>query len=746
LEAISCRASIISAVTAALTLAALAGGMIDLMRDLVHSTTIASSDDASVRYTSVRRRVVALGLLVLVGFVGSSFYGLWRTYRQSVDAADRELGNLARALSEQTAWTWEAFDLLLRDTARWYVIDGRKESSDLVDRFLAERVAGVRQVRQLTIADAAGIQRYRSDGRDLPDLDISHRSHFVALRDEGSSGLFITEPVVTRTERRSAILLSIRLEDPKGSFLGIVTATVDLQDLKDLYGAVNLGDGNRIHLLRNDGTLLVRNPPALELVGRQFPQFAAASALSPSRLKDPIDGSREFIAVAPVRNTPLVLTVTRQENVALALWRDEAGQAFLRTLGLTLLGALTVIALVRQLNRIEAGERALLESKERQAQSQRLEALGSLSGGIAHDFNNILGSILGYGELAQQHSPEGGALRRYVDNVMHGAERAKILVDRILGFSRSGMRERVMTNIQAVVEETLILLEPSLPAHIHFEKKLAAGNVAVIGDATDLHQVTMNLCTNAVQAMQSGGNLRVTLERTVVSEPRAVTRGNLSPGAYALLTVRDSGSGIPRAVLDRVFDPFFTTKGVGAGTGLGLSLVDGIVQDLEGAIDVSTQPAKGTTFSIWLPVAGEAARSENRPTTELPHGKGETVMIVDDEPSLVALAEEVLAGLGYEPVGFDSSAAALQAFRLDSQRFDLVVTDENMPGLTGTELTRELRQLRAAIPVILMSGYGGPQLAERAAAAGILEVLRKPLQRRELSEALARILRSAHAQ
>jgi CheY-like chemotaxis protein len=256
----------------------------------------------------------------------------------------------------------------------------------------------------------------------------------------------------------------------------------------------------------------------------------------------------------------------------------------------------------------------------------------------------------------------------------------------------------------------------------------------------------MNLCTNAVQAMQSGGTLRVTLERKVVSEPRSVTRGSLSPGAYALLIVSDSGSGIPRAVLDRVFDPFFTTKGVGAGTGLGLSLVDGIVHDLGGAIDVSTQPAKGSAFSIWLPVAGEAARSADQPTTDLSCGKGETVMIVDDEPMLVALAEEVLAGLGYEPVGFDSSAAALQAFRLDSQRFDLVLTDENMPGLTGTELTRELRQVRAAIPVVLMSGYGGPQLAERAAAAGILEVLRKPLQRRELSEAIARILRSAQAQ
>jgi signal transduction histidine kinase/ActR/RegA family two-component response regulator len=711
-------------------------------------TTIASSHDASVRYTSVRRRVVALGILVLVGFAGSSSIGLWRAYRQSVEATDRELGNLARALSEQTAWTSEAFDLLLKDTARWYATDGRHEAKDRVDAVLADRAAGVRQVRKLTIADANGLQRYRSDGRVSPDLDISNRSHFVALSDKASAGrfgLFITEPL-SHDGTRNVVLLARRIEDDQRKFLGVVTATVDLQDLKDLYGAVQLGPGNAIQLLRSDGTLLVRNPTTPQLVGKKFLQIIAPVEASPLRLTSPIDGNREFAAIAPVRDTPLVLTVTRQETAALSSWRDEAGRAILRTIGLTLLGALTVIALVRQLNRIEAGERALRESNERQAQSQRLEALGSLAGGIAHDFNNILGSILGYGELAQQNSPEGGALRRYVDNVMHGAERAKLLVDRILGFSRSGMSERVLTNIQAVVEETLDLLEPSLPAQIRFEKQLTTGTAAVIGDPTDLHQVVMNLCTNAEQAMPSGGTLRVTLERTLVSEPRPVTRGSLSPGEYVLLTVRDSGSGIPRAVLDRVFDPFFTTKGVGAGTGLGLSLVDGIVQDLGGAIAVSTRTAEGTAFSIWLPVAGEAARSAGQPATELSYGNGQTVMIVDDEPTLVALAEEVLAGFGYEPVGFESSASALQAFRLDPQRFDLVLTDENMPGLKGMELTRELRHARSDIPVVLMSGYGGPHLAERAAAAGVSELIRKPLHRRELSETLARILRSAQTQ
>jgi signal transduction histidine kinase/CheY-like chemotaxis protein len=429
--------------------------------------------------------------------------------------------------------------------------------------------------------------------------------------------------------------------------------------------------------------------------------------------------------------------------VALSAWRDEAWRAIVRTFGLTVLGALTVVALVRQLNRIEAGERALLESRVRQAQSQKLEALGSLAGGIAHDFNNILGAILGYGELAQQELHEGGTLRRYVDNVMHAAWRAKILVDGILGFSRSGMSERVPVNIQAVIEESLELLEPSLPEEIRLEQNLAAGDAAVIGDETQLHQVVMNLCTNAAQAMQTGGTLRVTLERSLVSKVRSLTRGSLAPGPYAVLAVSDTGSGIPPAVLERVFDPFFTTKGVGEGTGLGLALVDGIVLDLGGGIDVSTRPGEGTAFNIWLPVSGETKRPADQLPAELSYGSGEAVMIVDDERMLIALAEEMLAGLGYEPVGFDSGEKALQAFRLAPQRFDVVLTDENMPGLTGTELTRQVRQIRPDIPVILMSGHGGAQLAERAAAVGISEVLRKPVQRSDLSEALDRALRSA---
>jgi PAS domain S-box-containing protein len=399
------------------------------------------------------------------------------------------------------------------------------------------------------------------------------------------------------------------------------------------------------------------------------------------------------------------------------------------------------VSFVLDVTRRKEAEAALQRSEQRLRQAEKMEAVGRLAGGIAHDFNNILGAILGYGELAQNKLDEGGAVRRHIDQVMQAGVRGKGLVERILAFSRSGLGERVAVHVQSVVEETLELLTASLPANVRLDTKLDAADTAVVGDATQFHQVAMNLCTNALQAMEHGGVLTVLLDRVAVPERRALSHGTLSPGRHVRLSVRDTGNGIPLVVFERMFDPFFTTKDVGYGTGLGLSLVHGIVADFGGAIDVMTQAGVGTTFTVWLPAAGETPRLVAEPAEELPYGNGETVMIVDDQRSLVELAEETLAALGYEPIGFDSSVAALQAFRAEPQRFDLVLTDETMPDLSGVDLAREIRRVRSELPIVLMSGYSGAQLAERARAAGVAQLLRKPLVRRDIAEALGRALR-----
>jgi PAS domain S-box-containing protein len=394
-----------------------------------------------------------------------------------------------------------------------------------------------------------------------------------------------------------------------------------------------------------------------------------------------------------------------------------------------------------------------LEHELRRA--QRLEAMGTLAGGIAHDFNNILGAILGYGEMAMRDAKKGTRLRRDLDSIMAAGERGRSLVDRILAFSRSGVGERVAVHVEAVVREALDQLAAKLPENVTIAPRLHAGRAAMLGDSTQVHQVVMNLTANAVQAMPHGGVLRVALEVVRLESPRAASIGTVSPGDYVVLRVSDTGTGIRPEVLERMFDPFFTTKDVGVGSGLGLSLVHGIVANVGGAIDVATELGKGSTFTVYLPRSGDApakAVDEHRP---LPRGEGQRVLVVDDEEPLVRLATETLERLGYAPVGFTSSTAALAAFRADPQHFDAVLTDERMPGLSGSALIREMRGIRDSIPVVLMSGYLGvaPRDVHESGLADALGitprvavgvgadlVVKKPLSARDLAASLARVL------
>jgi len=317
--------------------------------------------------------------------------------------------------------------------------------------------------------------------------------------------------------------------------------------------------------------------------------------------------------------------------------------------------------------------------------------------------------------------------------------RAKSLVERILAFSRSGAGERIQVNVQSVVDEALSATAASLPTQVRLERDLDAGDAAVLGDATQIHQVVMNLCANAVQAMRAGGTLSVTLQAIRLTEVERVSTTLLAPGGYVKLAVSDTGTGIAPQVLERIFDPFFTTKSAGLGTGLGLSLVHGIVADLGGGVDLDSEVGVGSTFTVYLPWHGSAQATEAQ-GEPVAGGRGETILLIDDEETLVRLGEEMMAELGYEPVGFASSAAALESFRDGPQRFDAVLSDEAMPEMTGSELAREIRRIRPDIPIVLMSGYVTPALIDRAREIGIKEVLAKPLAARDIARSLAEVL------
>jgi PAS domain S-box-containing protein len=388
-------------------------------------------------------------------------------------------------------------------------------------------------------------------------------------------------------------------------------------------------------------------------------------------------------------------------------------------------------------------ERQRLEAQLRQA--QKLEAIGTLAGGIAHDFNNILAAILGYGEMAQKGSAAGTAQRRHIDAAVAAGLRAKSLVERILAFSRNDMGRRVPVHVGSAVAEALDGIAASLPQEAVLTQRLAAGDAGVLGDATQVHQVVMNLCMNAAHALRGPGSIDVILERRSLREALAVTTCTLPAGEYLCLSVSDSGEGMPAGVVERIFDPFFTTRGVGVGTGLGLSLVHGIVTELQGGIAVDSAPGRGTRMQVYLPVTAPHVPVPEPRTARVEPGQGEIILVVDDEEGLVRLAEEALAELGYEPVGYASPHAALAAVRADPSRFDLVLSDEAMPGMTGTELALAIRGLRADLPVVLMSGFVTPAIKAGAQDAGVVAVLGKPLMAAEIGRALEAALRSLRA-
>jgi signal transduction histidine kinase/ActR/RegA family two-component response regulator len=399
---------------------------------------------------------------------------------------------------------------------------------------------------------------------------------------------------------------------------------------------------------------------------------------------------------------------------------------------------LGVLHNVTEARRAEDAKRRL---EARLAQAQRLEAIGALAGGIAHDFNNILSAILGYAEMLEARTEPGSRARKFVETIAAAGERGRALVAQTLAFSRTPDSDKRAVDLRILMEEVAATISGSLPPGVRLRESIAPGPVVTQGNATHLHQLAMNLCTNAVQAMPDGGELGIVLDVVENGAERTVRGGLLGPGHYVRLAIEDQGAGIDEAALPRIFEPFFSTKALGKGTGLGLSIAHGVAHTHGGAIDVEARSEGGTRFVVYLPAssatvsAAEPAALERAPT-----GNGETILVIDDEPGLVEMSQDLLAELGYEPVGFTSPTRALAAYDAAPGRFAAVLTDEMMPELTGTQLCARLRQQAGTLPILIATAHGGDGFEARAAQAGATRVLSKPYRKYELATALAAAL------
>lgn len=377
-------------------------------------------------------------------------------------------------------------------------------------------------------------------------------------------------------------------------------------------------------------------------------------------------------------------------------------------------------------------------TEEALIRSQKVEALGTLAGGIAHDFNNLLLAISGNTKLALEDVAADHPAAKSLSEIAKASQRAADLVGRILAFSRQQEPKREVVELRPIVEDALQLLRATLPAMIELKASYASNVPPIYAESSQIHQVIMNLVTNASHAIADRGTVEVRVDSINVAGDTTTLR-DLHAGEYTRVSVSDSGCGMSTATIQRIFDPFFTTKPAGQGTGLGLSVVHGIVKSHDGGINVYSQPGKGSTFHVYLPAATERRSEMQEANPSIVRGAGERVLYIDDDSAIVFLTARILTRLGYHVTGCEQPAEALQKFRAAPHDFDVVVTDLSMPGMSGFDIARELRSIRADIPVLMTSGYVRPEDRETAHARGIRDLILKPNTVDELGRSLDRV-------
>ena len=685
--------------------------------------------------------MVALGLWLTLAVVVSA--SLWQLRRDTMAHQNRELELLALALTDEVDRGLRGIEEGLY-ALRGELRDGRLSVSDpLAMQALRTRAALMPLVRSLWLVNPAGQVLASSGTEHVPAL--ATLAPATAPPADGAAAA-LSRPFADASTHAMQVALGIRFQGRAGTPGGWILAALPASALLGAFNAAQPGPQTRMAVFRSDGVRLASAHTDMEADADAARHGEPALAQRPGQEMQRFrDGSDNLVSLLRVPRYGVKVLVSINPHAALKTWHDATEMAAL-VLALLLL---TTVATLRFVQRAEHRRLQAQRALQRQlARASRLESLGTLAGGVAHDFNNVLAGIVGFGEMARDAAASGSDQARHLDKVLQAALRGKALALRILAFSQGGARVSTAFELEPVVEEALTLLSIRLRPGLVLERGFDAPGAQLHGDPTQAFEAVMNLCTNALQAMSGSGLLSVQLERARVAAPRVLSHSALAPGDYLALSVSDQGGGITPQVMEHLFEPFFTTRGAQSGTGLGLAVVHGVVAEFDGAIDVRSAPGRGACFTLYLPeyteppgAARPALRAAAQPAAPTVAPKtAQELMVVDDEPSLVALAQELLHDLGYASAGFTDPHAALQALKAQPQRFAAVITDQAMPGLTGTALTAALQAHAPGLPVLLLSGYGGALLARRAMAAGVARVLSKPLQRADLASALADLL------
>lgn len=559
-------------------------------------------------------------------------------------------------------------------------------------------------------------------------IEFYSRKEFMQARlleEEREKVDAINRELEKRVEERTAQLVKVN-EDLRQEIAERKRVEKALRESEKRYRAFFKDSKDAIFITTREGKLVENNQSFLDLFG--FTREEIAELNVRERYVNSDDRPRfqhEIEKVGSVRDYELKLCKkdgTEMDCLLSATVR--------RTDDGNILGYQGIIRDITEKNKMEIQLR----------QAHKMEAIGTLAGGIAHDFNNILSAVIGYTQIALDDVPEGSVLQNNLQEVLKAGHRARDLVRQILAFSRQAEQEQKPMEISPIVKEVLKLLRASLPATIEIRQNIETDLGTVLADATQIHQIMMNLCTNAAHAMDKGGGvLEVNLANVELGPDFTSQYPDVDPGPYLRLSVSDTGHGMPLSIVERIFDPFFTTKERGGGTGMGLAIVHGIVKSYGGTIRVFTDPENGSTFHIYLPLTDREVKLETGIEEPIPTGN-EHILFIDDERAIVDVGKQILERLGYDVVTITSSLEALELFRAQSDKFDLVITDMTMPDMTGEELAREFMSIRPDIPIILCSGYRKKIMEVKAKDIGIRAFVGKPILKREIAETIRRVL------
>ena len=481
-----------------------------------------------------------------------------------------------------------------------------------------------------------------------------------------------------------------------------------------------------ININKMDGTYIEINEGFTELTGYTREDVLGRSSIDINIWNDPED--RKTL-------TEGLKKVGRVENLeAQFCMKDGSIKTALMSASIIHLhGEPHILSITRDITarkKVE-NDKAKLEAQLRQV--YKMEAIGTMAGGIAHDFNNIITIILGNADLARYATKDDGPAKVYIDNILKASDRAKEMVRQILAFSRKAKQDMVpVIKPHLVLTETLTLLHSTIPSSVEIRQTFDTKCRTIKADPTQLNQILINLSANAVYAMNEKGLLEVSLQEVELDKKATKFKKHLKPGPYAMLTVTDTGKGMNSEILERVFDPFFTTKKFGDGTGMGLAVVHGIIESYGGIISVESTPGKGTTFSLYFPIIGETAAQTC--DTDPGHYTGnERILFVDDEESLVEIGTKMLRLMGYQVTGKTNSLDAFETFKTNPDNFDLIITDQTMPNMSGAELAVELLKMRSDIPIILCTGYSSKISDQMAKEIGIADYFMKPFDTEQLA-------------